>query len=307
MARGARIHTVRHMPVLAPAAVLPRARRSLLRHRAGLRQLGYFVAAYLTYFGVRALTEGSTQEAVRNALSVVRLERRLGLAWEGAIQEAVVAHRALVSVANGVYMYGHWPVIVVAGILLFRYRRGHYLRLRDACLLSGLVGLVVFSLFPVAPPRLTDLPVIDTVTRDDAGYRQLVPPSLVNQYAAMPSFHAGWNLLLGIVVFGATRNPLLRALSVLGPSAMIIAVVATANHFVVDVIAGVAIVLACLFTTDRLHRRRAQRPSMEGGEPPRADRIRASRGGDIRHRPSRRQRPPAVAAGGGARRSPHRG
>src|SRR4029079_18928630 len=135
----------------------------------------------------------------------------------------------------------------VAGILLFRYRRDHYVRLRDACLLSGLVGLVVFSVFPVTPPRLTDLPLIDTVTRNDAGYRQLVPPSLVNQYAAMPSFHAGWNLLLGIVVFGATRNPLLRALSVLGPSAMIVAVVATANHFVVDVIAGVAIVLACLF------------------------------------------------------------
>jgi len=132
------------------------------------------------------------------------------------------------------------------------------------CLLSGLVGLVIFSLFPVAPPRLTDLPLVDTVTRDDAGYRQVVPPSLVNEYAAMPSFHAGWNLLVGIAVFSATRNPLLRALAVIGPATMIVAVVVTANHFVVDVVAGVAIVLACLLLRDLVVARRG-RPTMDPG------------------------------------------
>ena len=112
--------------------------------------------------------------------------------------------------------------------------------------MSGLIGLVIFAVFPVAPPRLTDLPLVDTVTRHEAGYRQIVPPAMVNEYAAMPSFHAGWNLLLGVVVFGATRHWLLRALAVLGPAAMILAVVVTANHFIVDVVAGVVIVLACL-------------------------------------------------------------
>ena len=305
MARRGRAHTVGNVAAHAPPAVPLRMRRRLLRHRAGLGQITLFLAAYLTYFGVRVLTEGSTNEAAHNALSLIRLERQLGLAWEGTVQQAVVAHHALVSLANGVYMYGHWPVILVAGILLFRYRPSHYLRLRDACLLSGLVGLLVFGLFPVAPPRLTDLSVVDTVTRDDAGYRQLVPPSLVNQYAAMPSFHAGWNLLVGIVVFGATQNRLLRVLSVLGPAAMMVAVVATANHFVVDVIAGVAIVLACLFVTDQLHRRRARRPSMKGGEPRHAHALRPARA--VRHRPSRGERPTTAATGGGARRRSHRG
>ena len=82
-----------------------------------------------------------------------------------------------------------------------------------------------------------------------------MPPSLVNEYAAMPSFHAGWNLLLGVVVFGATQHWLLRALAVAGPAAMMVAVVATANHFVIDVVVGVAIAVACLLVRDALHRR----------------------------------------------------
>jgi hypothetical protein len=77
----------------------------------------------------------------------------------------------------------------------------------------------------VAPPRLTDLSVVDTVTRGAKGYRQVVPPSLVNQYAAMPSFHVGWNVLVGVAVFRAAGHPLLRLLVVAGPAAMAVAVV----------------------------------------------------------------------------------
>ena len=270
-------------------------RRTAAAH-PGLRELGIFAAAYLVYFGVRALTQGSTAQALENALGLIGVERDLGIAWEGEVQDTVLQTGWLVDAANAVYMYGHWPVIVTGGVLLFRYRREEYFRLRDACLLSGLVGLVVFSLYPVAPPRLTDLPLVDTVTRNADGYRQIFPPSYVNEYAAMPSFHAGWNLLLGIVVFSATRNPLLRALAVLGPAAMVVAVVATANHYVIDVVAGTAIVLACLFVRDAVSRRRSIGPS-EGrcdGAPPR-------RGGVVSHRPPRRERPHAPATRAGTR------
>jgi membrane-associated phospholipid phosphatase len=229
----------------------------------GVREVGIFAAAYVVYFGVRALTEGSATRAAQNALELIRFERLHGILWEGALQRAVLERGLFVDAANAVYMYGHWPVIITAGVLLFHYRPDQYARLRDACLLSGLIGLVVFSLFPVAPPRLTDLPLVDTVTRDEAGYRQIVPPSMVNQYAAMPSFHAGWNLLAGIVVFHATRRPWLRVLAVLGPAAMMFAVVATANHYVLDVVVGVSIVLACLVARDLVHARQTRRPRIE--------------------------------------------
>jgi len=232
--------------------------RSLV-HRDGVRELAIFAAAYGVYFGVRALTEGTAAAAMQNAMELIRFEQRLGIAWERAVQDVVVGSGVLLDAVNAVYMYGHWPVIVVAGVLLFRHRRREYYRLRDACLVSGLVGLVIFALFPVAPPRLTDLPLVDTVTRHAEGYRQLVPPELVNQYAAMPSFHAGWNVLVGIAVFRATRNPLLRGLAIAGPLAMVAAVVATANHFVIDVVAGVVIVLAGLAAVHFLHGRTLDR------------------------------------------------
>jgi PAP2 superfamily protein len=214
-----------------------------MRKHPGRRELAVFAVGYLTYFGVRAVTEGRVDRALANAASVIRLEDGLGIAWEGAVQGTVAGSRLLQDLVNDIYVYGHWPLLVIAGLLLFRYRREHYYTLRNVCLLTGMLGLFVFALFPVAPPRLTDLPLIDTVTEGVGGYRQILPPALVNQYAAMPSFHAGWNLAVGIVVFRATHNWMLRAFAVLMPMAMAFAVIATANHFVVDVIVGMTLVL----------------------------------------------------------------
>jgi len=217
-----------------------------MRKHSGRRELAVFAVGYLTYFGVRAVAEGRVDRALDNAASLIRLERVLGIAWEGAVQSAVGGSRVLQDLVNAVYIYGHWPVLVIAGALLYRFRREHYYTLRNACLLTGLVGLFIFALFPVAPPRLTGLPLIDTVTQGASGYRQILPPALVNQYAAMPSFHAGWNLAVGIVVFRATHHWALRVFAVLMPAAMALAVIATANHFVIDVIVGVTLVLVAL-------------------------------------------------------------
>jgi hypothetical protein len=262
-----------------------------LRRAPALREVGIFIVAYLVYFGVRAVTEGTAATAMDNAMELIRLEQRLGIAWEGTVQEGIVGSRVLVDAANAVYICGHWPVIILTGVFLFRYRRGHYYRLRNACLLSGLVGLAVFALYPVAPPRLTDLPLVDTVTRGAEGYRQVLPQEFVNQYAAMPSFHAGWNVLLGIVVFQATRHLLLRALAVAGPATMVLAVVATANHFVIDVVAGVAIVLAGFAVLHARDHVRARRTLIRAHE--------HEHRRTVRRGPSRRQRPRAAAGGGG--------
>ena len=95
------------------------------RHEA-LSELGIFAVAYVVYFGVRALTEGTAAAAMQHAFDLVELEQRLGIAWEQAVQNAVVGSGILLDAANAVYIYGHWPVIIVGGILLFRYRRRHY-------------------------------------------------------------------------------------------------------------------------------------------------------------------------------------
>jgi hypothetical protein len=263
--------------------------------RAARRELGAFALAYLTYFGVRALTEGEPWKAFANAAALFRLEVDLGIDWEGPVQALVVGDHALVGAANAVYIYGHWPVLIGAGVLLFRYRRPYYYRLRNACLLTGLVGLAIFAFFPVAPPRLTDLPVIDTVTRDSDGYRQIFPPALVNQFAALPSFHAGWNLLVGIVVYQATTSRALRFFAVLMPAAMAFSVIATANHFVLDVIAGTAIVLLGLMIVLRLERRRHR---LDRGDAHPHPVARSHHPSAVRRGASCRERPATAARGG---------
>ena len=88
----------------------------------GLREFAIFAAAYLTYFGVRAITEGSIPRRWPTPGRIAHIERLAGVDWEGAAQSAILGHDALVRLANWVYIFGHWPLLLLAGVLLFRYR-----------------------------------------------------------------------------------------------------------------------------------------------------------------------------------------
>ncbi len=246
-----------------------------------VREAAVIAFAMLAYFGVRNLTVGSAEAAFANAGRLADLERRLGIDWEGALQGATVGTDALVTLANWVYIFGHWPVILTVAALLYLYRRPHYLLLRNAMFASGLIGFLFFALFPVAPPRLLELGLVDTVTERSDAYRALQPPGLTNQYAAFPSLHAGWNLLVGVVVVLAVASLGVRLLAVTLPVLMSLAVVLTANHFVIDVVGGFAVVgvglgvamlvqrheLAATLTRDgvRSVRRGASRGQLPGG------------------------------------------
>ena len=172
---------------------------------------------------------------------------KIGTSDRRRLQDALLGHDWLLTLTNWVYIWGHWPVIITAAVVLYRTRPDRYLLLRNAIFLSGAIGFLFFALLPVAPPRLADPSLIDTVTLHSDSYRALQPPGLTNQYAAFPSLHFGWNLLVGFAVWGATRNVVLRTLSILGPAAMAAAVVVTANHYVIDPVAGMVVVLFALW------------------------------------------------------------
>jgi membrane-associated phospholipid phosphatase len=250
------------------------------------REAALIAVAILLYFGIRNSTVGSEGSAVANAERLIRLEHELGISWEGALQDAVVSRDALVTFANWVYIFGHWPVILGVGAVLYRFRRRHYYLLRNAMFASGLIGFLFFALFPVAPPRLLDLGMVDTVTERSDAYRALQPPGLTNQYAAFPSLHVGWNILVGIVVVLAATGVVVRLAALLLPAAMALAVVVTANHFLIDVLGGAGVVLIGLAVAILVQRRQAASTLTSdgvsgdpGGRPPeRAVRRRAPRG-----------------------------
>lgn len=209
--------------------------------------------AVLLYFAVRGFTERQESTAFKNARRVLRFESALWLDVEETIQGWTLDHDAIVALANWVYIWGHWPVVIGTLVWLFVRHHDEYLLLRNAMFISGAIGIVIFATYPVAPPRL--LPgFVDTVTERSSSYRVLQPPGLVNKYAALPSLHFGWNLLVGISIYRVARTRLAQAYAVVGPALMASAVVLTANHFVVDAIAGGAVALVGFLLALRLSR-----------------------------------------------------
>ena len=231
--------------------------------RGALREILLVLAGVVVYFGVRGVTVTDAQEALDHALDLVALEQALGVYFEPSLQALVLGSDTLVAVMNWIYIWGHWPVIAVVLLWLFFAHPDGYRRTRNAMLISGGVGLVIFAAFPVAPPRLADLGFIDTVTQHSSAYRVLQPPAFVNQYAAMPSLHVGWDLLMGLAVYAYAQHIALRIVGLLLPVLMVSSVLLTANHYVIDAAGGASLVLVSMVIAQRIERRRSAREVSE--------------------------------------------
>ena len=237
-------------------------------------QLALLVGAGCLYFLVRRLTEGAPQVAQENAQRLLDLERSMGLDVEMGAQAAIISSRWMVTMANWVYIWFHWPVIIAAIVWLYVRHRADYRFFRNALFASGAIGLVIFAIFPVMPPRLLAGDFVDTITNLSTSYRVLQPPNLVNKFAAVPSFHVGWNFLVCVALARVLRHQLAWVVAVLSVTAMTAAVVLTANHYILDAVAGIAVsslgLGVAVLMERHLYRRAAQRdqdpqPALSGG------------------------------------------
>ncbi len=202
------------------------------------------IPAYFAYFLVRGFVAGREVQAFRGSIEIINLERSLGFFWEPGLQERVLRFDVLVNLANWTYIWGHWPVIVFAALWLFLLHREAYPVYRNAFLISGAIGLIVFAAFPVAPPRFMDAwGFVDTIAQDSQAYWQFHPPAFVNQYAAMPSLHFGWNLLVGVAIVRHASSIPAKLVGLIMPAFMFLGIVLTGNHYIIDGIAGGALAL----------------------------------------------------------------
>jgi len=219
----------------------------------GMREVGIIALAAYIYFLVRGLIQTRVSDAMDNAWWLVSLERRLGLFHEATIQRWLLDRDWLVTLANSIYIYGHWPVVAGTLTWLLVRHRELFPLYRSALLISGAIGIMSFVLFPMAPPRfLPKLGFVDTVTLYSEAYRVLQPPSLTNQYAAMPSLHVGWNLLMGIAIFHGAAHRSWKVFAVVMPLLMYAATIVTANHYILDGVAGSVVALAGLAVARKL-------------------------------------------------------
>ncbi len=197
-------------------------------------------------------------------------------------------------------MFG--PLVAATLVGLALRRRPAYAELSRALLLAIAIASVVFVIFPAAPPRLVpELGIADTVglagSHDSGSFGGVK----FNPYAAMPSMHVGWSLLVGITLFGVARRRWLKAAAAAHPALMTVTVVATGNHYLLDAVAGAAIALFSLAVVRR-HASRAQARRSRRALP--SARVQVVRRTTTRAAP--RPRAPLARPGAAAPRGPRR-
>ncbi|MCJ7510281.1 MAG: phosphatase PAP2 family protein [Dehalococcoidia bacterium] len=246
--------------------------RQAIRHigRRDLVEAALVAVAFLLYFLVRGSVIDRPHEAFQNAKDVIDAERWLGIFWEPHMQEWIMGNRVLIQVSNYVYFWLHFPLIIAFGLVLYFADRHKYTVLRDAFLASGAISLIIYGLYPVAPPRLLpelarefhvvldgDLRTfVDTMNVHlGYGYQAQSMRPFVNPYAAVPSLHFGWDFLLGGgIIWAFRRYPFIWPLGVALPVTQIFAIAVTANHYFLDALVGMEVALIGLVIAVALQR-----------------------------------------------------
>jgi hypothetical protein len=224
-------------------AASPPHRSSWLRIPVSPRaraQIGLYLLAYLVYSAARYVTVGDLPSAKSHAAAIVSLEHHLGVGVEASVQHAFTGSW-LMWVLNHVYLAAQ--LVVLPGSLVYLYHRAPalYERLRNTILATWLLSVPVYALFPVAPPRLAGVGLADTISKSTGfGMDGHLTTSFYNQLAAVPSLHVGFAVAIGIAISASLRHPVLKGLALLWGPLVGLAVVATGNHFVFDMAAGIA-------------------------------------------------------------------
>lgn len=220
--------------------------RAALARRPWLGEVAVFLAALGVYQLSRALVIGDARDAFENAAGLIRWEQSSGLFVELSIQQWLLNHLELTSALNWFYMYGHWTITPLFFVWLYRTRRRMYPYVRNAFLAANGIALVIFMLFPVAPPRLINgNGFVDTLRGvSDIDLHGGMFSGWFNPHAAVPSMHFGYAFMIGIVACMLLRSWPLRILALAYPALVFLTITGTANHYVIDSLAGGLVVAA---------------------------------------------------------------
>jgi membrane-associated phospholipid phosphatase len=199
-----------------------------------------WIAFYFAYNITRGLADRNVSAAFENGEWIARTEARIGTLFEPSVQQAFDA-----SLMTTLMSYTYWlSQFVVVGVALFWvYFRHHayFAFFRNWLVLANLTGLVCYVLLPTAPPRmLPEWGFTDTLA-ESASVNHDTVGRLANQYAAMPSLHVMDAFIVGVTLFMVTRRPGIRLLWLVWPAWVAFAVIATGNHYWLDIAAGIFI------------------------------------------------------------------
>jgi membrane-associated phospholipid phosphatase len=204
-----------------------------------------FLAAYQL---ARGLADRNPPRAFQNGLHVIGIERNAHALIELTLQRVVDGSQLLATLASWTYWNSEFTVVGLALLWVYLRRNEAFVNFRNSILLANVLGLIGYIALPTAPPRMfPDFGFVDTLANfSGLNHGSGLVEVVANPYAAMPSLHAADALIVGVVLFSVCRRRLWKALWLLWPGWVWFSVMATGNHFWLDVLGGIVVATIAL-------------------------------------------------------------
>jgi hypothetical protein len=205
-----------------------------------LLQLSLFVMADILYETVRGVAESNPAVAFTNARAIVDFEQSTGLFFEQGLQAWAMGQRVLIDMANFMYVNSHFVMTTGALVWLYLRHNDRFYFVRNMFMVAMGLALVGYVLMPTAPPRFfPELGFVDTIAyyvnvKHDSGLVAL----FFNPYAAVPSMHVAFALMISVPAFLVVRSRLAKVVWVVYPLVITFVVLVTGNHWFMDAVAG---------------------------------------------------------------------
>lgn len=209
-----------------------------------LLQLGIWLGFVLAYQLARGVADRSHAEAIENGQTVIEIQRALHLFFEPDVQRVVAESGGVfLGVLNWTYWLSQFVVVGLALLWIYFFRNDAFARVRNWLIAANAIGLIGYMLVPTAPPRMfPELGFVDTLAQAASlNHGSALVQLASNPYAAMPSLHGADALIIGFAMATLVRARWLKAAWTLWPSWVWFAVMATGNHFWLDIAAGVGV------------------------------------------------------------------
>ena len=233
-------------------------------------QFAIFWSFYVAYEASRTLASADRYVALRNALDVLRAQQVLGIDIDRPVQQwAINAPGIVMDVAN--WTYFNCQFTITYALLLFIYfRRNHaFYFIRNALLTTSFSALIGYLLLPTAPPRmLGGLGYVDTLNQTTINHSSGIVEWFANPYAAMPSLHTAYAVIIGCAGVLVFAHPLLKLVWALYPALVVFSIIATANHWALDATIGAFVALFALLFSFAVSRGRVPTLGEVGTWPP---------------------------------------
>jgi membrane-associated phospholipid phosphatase len=245
-----------------------------------LRQVSLFALAYVAYRIARGLAEGHAGAAFAHARDLISLERGLHLFVEPSIQAWASGSHFVTVTASWLYVNAQGPITIAALLFLYMRHNSSFYFVRNMFMIAMAIALVGYVVFPTAPPRfLPEWGFVDTVSDVTPVHNSSASgamTALFNPYAAVPSMHVAFALMIGWPLARLARHRIVAGLWMLYPLLMTFVIVVTANHFIVDALLGALTAAASAYAASWLARARPKAWRFAGVSSASPARLRAS-------------------------------